>query len=194
MEIRSIWTSGPFNLASLVKCILVLFQFQTYLSGNKLEEMELMCSLAVQNEAVIKRLNAIYEEYILKHGLNEMEKCVDEAIKVFWNQFHLNLSKNETLAIASVVALCRIQRSTCEPFSMCTTSTMVLWLNSLKKRLVSRQPSRRHAHISSTKMRWLERRRVQISVPNFWPPTVTSCWGSPTKAWTIRISIRLWMK
>lgn len=46
--------------------------------------MELMCSLAVQNEAVIKRLNAIYEEYILKHGLNEMEKCVDEAIKVCW--------------------------------------------------------------------------------------------------------------
>lgn len=44
--------------------------------------MELMCSLAVQNEAVIKRLNAIYEEHILKHGLNEMEKCVDEAIKV----------------------------------------------------------------------------------------------------------------
>lgn len=77
MEIHS------FNLVSLVKCILVLFQFQTYLSGNKLEEMELMCSLAVQNEAVIKRLNAIYEEYILKHGLNEMEKCVDEAIKVF---------------------------------------------------------------------------------------------------------------
>lgn len=44
--------------------------------------MELMCSLAIQNEAVIKRLNSIFEEHILKHGLNEMEKCVDEAIKV----------------------------------------------------------------------------------------------------------------
>lgn len=44
--------------------------------------MELMCSLAVQNEAVIKCLNVIFEEHVLKNGLNEMEKCIDEAIKV----------------------------------------------------------------------------------------------------------------
>lgn len=44
--------------------------------------MELMCSLAIQNEAVIKRLNAIFEEHVLEQGLNEMEKCMEEAIKV----------------------------------------------------------------------------------------------------------------
>lgn len=65
---------------------------QTYLSGNKLEEMELMCSLAIQNEAVIKRLNSIYEEYILKHGLNEMEKCVDEAIKVRDGKIYMHIN------------------------------------------------------------------------------------------------------
>lgn len=50
--------------------------------------MELMCSLAIQNEAVIKHLNSIFEEYILKNGLNEMEKCVDEAIKVCVRRLH----------------------------------------------------------------------------------------------------------
>lgn len=57
---------------------------QLYLNSNKLDEMELMCSLTVQNEAVIKRANAIFEEHILRDGFHEMEKCVDEAIKVCW--------------------------------------------------------------------------------------------------------------
>lgn len=71
------------NLVSVANAmILAPFQLQTYLAGNKLEEMELMCTLAVQNEAVIKRLNSIFEEHIFKHGINEMETCVDEAIKV----------------------------------------------------------------------------------------------------------------
>ena len=51
--------------------------------------MELMCSLAIQNEAVMKRLNGIFEEYSLKEGLNELEKCVDEAIKVCVYQFKI---------------------------------------------------------------------------------------------------------
>lgn len=44
--------------------------------------MELMCSLAIQSGAVIKRLNEIFEEHVLKEGQNEMEKCVNEAFKV----------------------------------------------------------------------------------------------------------------
>lgn len=47
--------------------------------------MELMCSLAVQNDAVIKLINKIFEQHILKHGLDEMENCADEAIKVSSN-------------------------------------------------------------------------------------------------------------
>lgn len=44
--------------------------------------MELMCWLAIKSDAVIKRLNTIFEEHILKEGRNEMEKCVNEAYKV----------------------------------------------------------------------------------------------------------------
>lgn len=71
------------------QCIIFdTFYLQTYLNGNKLDEMELMCSLAIQNEAVIKRINTIFEEHILYDGLHEMEKCIDEAIKVVY-QFKL---------------------------------------------------------------------------------------------------------
>lgn len=45
--------------------------------------MELMCSLAIQSDPVIKRLNAIFEEHVMKEGYNEMEKCVNEAYKVW---------------------------------------------------------------------------------------------------------------
>lgn len=41
-----------------------------------------MCSLAIQSEPVVKRLNAIFEDHVLKDGHNEMEKCVNEAYKV----------------------------------------------------------------------------------------------------------------
>lgn len=44
--------------------------------------MELICSLAVHSETVIKRLNKIFEEYVLQQGLDEIEKCANETIKV----------------------------------------------------------------------------------------------------------------
>lgn len=47
-----------------------------------MEDMELMCSVAVRSEVVKKRLNEIFEEYVLKQGLDEMEKCGNEASKV----------------------------------------------------------------------------------------------------------------
>lgn len=45
--------------------------------------MGLMCSLAVNCPAVIKRLNTIFEEHVSKHGLNDMEECANEAVKVW---------------------------------------------------------------------------------------------------------------
>lgn len=41
-----------------------------------------MCSVAVQSAVVKKRLNDIFEEYVRKRGLDEIEKCVNEASKV----------------------------------------------------------------------------------------------------------------
>lgn len=44
--------------------------------------MELMCSLAIRSNVVLERLNSFFEEYILKEGQNEIEKCVNEAFKI----------------------------------------------------------------------------------------------------------------
>lgn len=54
--------------------------------------MELMCSLAIQSEPVIKRLNSIFQDYILEEGQNEMEKCVNEAFKVRHTLLHTILA------------------------------------------------------------------------------------------------------
>ena len=52
------------------------------LTNEKNEEMGLMCWLAVKADSVLKRLNIILEEHVTKEGLDELEKCADEAIKV----------------------------------------------------------------------------------------------------------------
>lgn len=56
------------------------------LKDEKFSEMRLMCTLAIKSDAVLKRLNEIFEEHISKEGLDKIEKCANEASKV-------NLSK-----------------------------------------------------------------------------------------------------
>lgn len=46
---------------------------------NKLDEMELLCSLAIKSEPVIKRINSIFEDRVRKVGLDEIEKYNTEA-------------------------------------------------------------------------------------------------------------------
>lgn len=50
--------------------------------SEKNEEMGLMCWLAVKADSVLKRLNTILEEHVTKEGLDQLEKCTDEAVKV----------------------------------------------------------------------------------------------------------------
>lgn len=70
---------------TLIRNSLVHLIWQIYLDRVRLDEMELMCSLAIQSDPVVKRLNTIFEEHVLKEGHNEMEKCMNEAFKVwFW--------------------------------------------------------------------------------------------------------------
>lgn len=44
--------------------------------------MGIMYSLAVESETVIKRMVNIFQEHVLKVGLDEIEKCADKVIKV----------------------------------------------------------------------------------------------------------------
>lgn len=60
----------------------IFMRLQMCLTADKKEEMELICSLAVHSETVIKRLNKIFEDYVLQQGLDEIEKCANETIKV----------------------------------------------------------------------------------------------------------------
>lgn len=52
------------------------------LANEKNEEMGLMCFLAVKADTVLKRLNGILEEHVTMEGLDKLEKCADEAVKV----------------------------------------------------------------------------------------------------------------
>lgn len=56
------------------------------LVNEKNDEMGLMCFLAVKADTVLKRLNGILEEHVTMEGLDKLEKCADEAVKV--SQFH----------------------------------------------------------------------------------------------------------
>lgn len=47
--------------------------------------MNLMVSLAMQSAPILKRLNEIFEEHVTRDGVDQLEKCSDEALNVSYN-------------------------------------------------------------------------------------------------------------
>lgn len=155
--------------------------------------MELMCSLAIQSEPVVKRLNAIFEEHVLKEGHNEMEKSLNEAYKVWVSTQMISIEWKWKFQISFDSFSYRTRGSTFKCCFLFTTNTQKLFVNNSKPKLVSKVHSIKRAVNLLTEMQWLEKRRTQISVPNRWPHTVTFCWKSPTRAWKMRSLKQPWM-
>lgn len=57
-------------------------EFASMLENDRVNDMGLMYSLASLSKVVLNSLYGIYETHITKNGLEQIEKCAEEAAKV----------------------------------------------------------------------------------------------------------------
>lgn len=86
------------------------------LENDREKSLKQVCALAILRDEMTRTLNIIFEEYCTKIGLETIEKCATEAIKVsltyinIQEWFLIKPTKNRT------------QKCTSMPYSLCTTN------------------------------------------------------------------------